>query len=101
MGIDELSLEELIKKYKEIGDTETDNNKNKEAFKKLFMNKQNLNHFTAACASVMSISTVTGIPLNDVFDMYVDEMKRELESDNTKAIMEIGKIISDLFDDIG
>ena len=46
----------------------------------------------------MCISTVTGIPLGDVFEMYIAEMRKELESDDTKALMEIGKLISGFVD---
>ena len=54
--------------------------------------------FAGACASVMCISTVTGIPLDDVLEMYVAEMRKELESDDIKAVMEIGKLISGFVD---
>lgn len=92
------SLDELIKKYTETEDVKTEADKNKEAFNKEFNDNNILDKFTSACASVMCISTVTGIPLNDVFEMYVAEMRKELERDNTKEIMEIGKLISGFID---
>lgn len=95
MGI---SLDELIKNYKETDGMPTGTNKNKEAFKKEFKTDRMFEKFCGACASVMCISTVTGISLEDVFEMYVAEMRKELESDDTKALMEIGKLISGFVD---
>ena len=76
----------------------TGTNKNKEAFKKEFETDRMHEKFAGACASVMCISTVTGIPLDDVLEMYVAEMRKELESDDIKAVMEIGKFISGFVD---
>ena len=95
MGI---SLDELIKNYKETDGMPTGTNKNKEAFKKEFETDRMHEKFAGACASVMCISTVTGIPLDDVLEMYVAEMRKELESDDIKAVMEIGKLISGFVD---
>ncbi len=41
----------------------------------------------------MYISTLTDIPIDDVLDMYVDEMRNELHTEDTKALMEVGKFI--------
>lgn len=95
MGI---SLDELINNYKETDGMPTGTNKNKEAFKKEFETDRMHEKFDGACASVMCISTVTGIPLDDVLEMYVAEMRKELESDDIKAVMEIGKLISGFVD---
>ena len=92
------SLDELIKKYTETEDVKTEADKNKEAFNREFNDNNILDKFTSACASVMCISTVTGIPLDDVLEMYVAEMRKELESDHTKTVMEIGKLISSFID---
>lgn len=39
-----------------------------------------------------------GISLDDVLEMYVAEMRKALESDDIKAVMEIGKLISGFVD---
>ena len=100
-SLDDVSLDDLIKKgYKNTVNTKTEAEKNKETFKKEFNDEKILEKFAGACASVMCISTVTGIPLDDVLEMYVAEMRKELESDDTKAIMEIGKLISSFVDNL-
>lgn len=95
MGI---SLDEFIKNYTKTENAKTEAERNKEAFKKEFETDRMHEKFAGACASVMCISTVTGIPLDDVLEMYVAEMRKELESDDIKAVMEIGKLISGFVD---
>lgn len=99
-SLDDVSLDDLIKKgYKNTTDnTKTEAEKNKEAFKREFEDDNILKQFAGACASVMCISTITGIPLDDVLEMYVAEMRKELKSDDTKALMEIGKLLCDFVD---
>ena len=97
INIEIYSLDEFIKKHMETEDVKTEADKDKEAFNKEFNDDKTLMKFVDACASIMCISTVTGIPLNDVFEMYVAKMRKELESDDTKVMMEIGKLISGLF----
>lgn len=71
--------------------------KNREAFEKEFYsNKRMLDSLASACASVMTISTTTGIALDDVFDMFIDDMREELHSDDTASLMEIGKLLNGL-----
>lgn len=99
-SLDDVSLDDLIKKgYKNTTDNmKTEAEKNKETFKKEFNDEKILEKFAGACASVMCISTITGIPLDDVLEMYVAEMRKELKSDDTKALMEIGKLFCDFVD---
>ena len=98
-SLDDVSLDDLIKKgYKNTVNTKTEAEKNKETFKKEFNDEKILEKFAGACASVMCISTITGIPLDDVLEMYVAEMRKELKSDDTKALMEIGKLFCDFVD---
>ena len=98
-SLDDVSLDDIIKKgYKNTVNTKTEAEKNKETFKKEFNDEKILEKFAGACASVMCISTVTGIPLDDVLEMYVAEMRKELKSDDTKALMEIGKLFCDFVD---
>ena len=98
-SLDDVSLDDIIKKgYKNTTDNmKTESEKNKEAFEREFNDEKILEKFAGACASIMCISTVTGIPLEDVFEMYVAEMKKDLESEDTKSIMEIGDDIIKLF----
>lgn len=98
-SLDDISLDDIIKKgYKNTVNTKTEAEKNKETFKKEFNDEKILEKFAGACASVMCISTITGIPLDDVLEMYVAEMRKELKSDDTKALMEIGKLLCDFVD---
>ena len=99
-SLDDVSLDDIIKKgYKNTTDNmKTESEKNKEAFKREFEDDNILKQFAGACASVMCISTITGISIDDVLDMYVYEMKKELNSDDTKALMEIGKLLCDFVD---
>ena len=99
-SLDDVSLDDIIKKgYKNTTDNmKTESEKNKEAFKREFEDDNILKQFAGACASVMCISTITGISIDDVLDMYVYEMKKELKSDDTKALMEIGKLFCDFVD---
>ena len=98
-SLDDISLDDIIKKgYKNTVNTKTEAEKNKETFKKEFNDEKILEKFAGACASVMCISTITGIPLDDVLEMYVAEMRKELKSDDTKALMEIGKLFCDFVD---
>lgn len=99
-SLDDVSLDDLIKKgYKNTTDNmKTETDRNKEAFEREFNDEKILEKFAGACASIMCISTVTEIPLEDVFEMYVAEMKKELESDDTKRVMEIGKQICGFLD---
>ena len=98
-SLDDVSLDDIIKKgYKNTVNTKTEAEKNKETFKKEFNDEKILEKFAGACASVMCISTITGISIDDVLDMYVYEMKKELKSDDTKALMEIGKLLCDFVD---
>lgn len=71
--------------------------KDREAFEKEFYsNKRMLDSLASACASVMTISTTTGIALDDVFDMFIDDMREELHSDDTLSLMEVGKLLNGL-----
>lgn len=84
-------LDELIKKLI-AADTGVD--KKREAFNKEFESDKVLEKFAGAVASVMYISTVTDIPIDDVLDMYIDEIRNELHTEDTKALMEVGKLIN-------
>lgn len=46
--------------------------------------------FNDAVAAVMTISTMTGLDLDKTLDLFVEKMRDELHSENTKAIMDIG-----------
>lgn len=47
--------------------------------------------YTSTCAMLMAISTAKNIPLDRVIEMYVEKIRKELESDYIKALMSIGK----------
>lgn len=64
--------------------------------KEFYSNRRMLDSLAGACASVMAISTTTGIPLDDVFDMFIEDMREELHSDDTVALMELGKLLNGL-----
>ena len=50
---------------------------------------------------MMYISTVTDIPLDEVFDMWTAKMKEELNAEDTKSLLEVGKLINGLIDAMG
>ena len=64
----------------------------RETFDAEFVSRKYGDRFAGAVSMVMAISTITDIPLNKVFDMYVEKMREELESDDTNALMNIGKL---------
>lgn len=103
-SIDELInvLNALESMNEDDGDTATNEDsiadKNKEDFYKEFCTEGILKRFAGACSAIMFISTVTNIPLDDVFDMFVDEMDRELHEKDTEIIMNIGRSINDIVD---
>lgn len=103
-SIDELInvLNALESMNEEDGDIATNEDsiadKNKKDFYKEFCEDGILERFVGACSAIMFISTVTSIPLDDVFDMFVDEMDRELHEEDTEIIMNIGKSINNLVD---
>lgn len=67
-------------------------------FDEIMEKKEFQNGFASACGAVMAIATKTGMSLDDVFDMYVSRMKKELESDDTKIIMAIGGLLLNVVD---
>lgn len=92
-------LDALDKIFGESNDGTNDEKLSKqEIFDNEFMSSKYNDRFAGAVAMVMSISTITDIPLNEVFDMYVEKMREELESDDTNALMSIGKMFMGLAD---
>ena len=59
-----------------------------------------LDSVAEACAAIMYITTVTDIPIDEVADMYVERMKNELNAEDTKSLLEVGKLINKFFDGI-
>ena len=87
-------LDALDKIFGESNDGTDDEKPSKqEIFDNEFMSSKYTDRFAGAVAMVMSISTITDIPLDEVFDMYVEKMREELEGDDTKALMSIGKML--------
>lgn len=92
-------LDALDKIFGESNDGTNDEKLSKqEIFDNEFMSSKYDDRFAGAVAMVMSISTFTDIPLEEVFDMYVEKMRKELDSDDTKALMSIGKMFMGLAD---
>ena len=69
-------------------------------FDKVFSEDKILNSVAKACAAIMYISTVTDIPIDEVTDMYVERMRNELNAEDTKSLLEVGKLINKFFDGI-
>lgn len=69
-------------------------------FDKVFSEDEILNSVAKACAAIMYITTVTDIPIDEVTDMYVERMRNELNAEDTKSLLEVGKLINKFFDGI-
>ena len=69
-------------------------------FDKVFSEDKILNSVAKACAAIMYITTVTDIPIDEVTDMYVERMWNELNAEDTKSLLEVGKLINKFFDGI-
>lgn len=67
-------------------------------FDKVFSEDRILNSVAEACAAIMYITTVTDIPIGEVTDMYVERMRNELNAEDTKSLLEVGKLINGLID---
>ena len=92
-------LDTLDKIFGESNDSTNDEKLSKqEIFDNEFMSSKYDDRFAGAVAMVMSISTFTNIPLEEVFEMYIEKMREELEGDDTKVAMSIGKMLMGLAD---
>lgn len=108
MEVYEKELDELIKRLKDLDNSVTIikdddgdspiSNDSRIAFKEEFKKKIILDRFAGACSAVMYISTVTDIPLDDVLNMFVEELREELHSKDTEAMMVAGKALNDVLD---
>ena len=67
-------------------------------FNKVFSEDRIIDIFDSAGVAMMYISTVTDIPLDEVFDMWTAKMKEELNAEDTKSLLEVGKLINNLID---
>ena len=68
----------------------------RDAFDREF-NGRILKTFADAVAAVMVISSTTGMDLDKTLDLFVEKMRDELHSENTKVMMDIGDDIIKLF----
>lgn len=71
---------------------------NVERFDKAFSEDRIIDIFASAGAAMMYISTVADIPLDEVLDMWTARMKEELNAEDTKSLLEVGKLINGLID---
>jgi len=86
-----------ILKDDDLKENEPKINADKVAFDAVFKREKILHRFAGACAAVMTISSVTGIDIDKVLDMFVEEMRMELHSESTKSMMEIGDTLVKIF----
>lgn len=70
-------------------------------FNEVFNKDRISDAFANSGAAMMYISTVTDIPLDEVLDMWTAKMKEELNADDTKSLLEVGKLINGLIDAMG
>lgn len=70
-------------------------------FNEVFNKDRISDAFANSCAAMMYISTVTDIPLDEVLDMWTAKMKEELNAEDTKSLLEVGKLINNLIDVMG
>jgi len=69
----------------------------RDAFDRAFNRRHIWKAFADAVAAVMIISSMTGIDLDKTLDLFVEKMRDEIHSENTKAMMEIGDDIIKIF----
>ena len=69
-------------------------------FNEVFNEDRIIDAFANSGAAMMYISTVTDIPLDEVLDMWTAKMKKELNAEDTKSLLEVGKLINKFFDGI-
>ena len=62
----------------------------RDAFENEFSRNNILRVFTDAVAAVMTISSMTGMDLDKTLDLFVEKMRDEIHSEDTKVMMEIG-----------
>lgn len=62
----------------------------RERFERVFNRDNIIERFAMTCGTVMSISSLTGIDLDKTLDMFVEEIRKELQSEDTKAMMKAG-----------
>lgn len=70
-------------------------------FNEVFNEDTIIDAFVNSGAAMMYISTVTDIPLDEVLDMWTAKMKEELNADDTKSLLEVGKLINGPIDAMG
>lgn len=93
-----INFEDAFDEHKDV--TEGLNNRAKQ-FDDVFNEDRVADAFANAEAAMMYISTVTDIPLDGVFDMCTAKMKEELNAEDTKSLLEVGKLINSLIDVMG
>ena len=69
----------------------------RDAFDREFNGRRILKAFSAAVAAVMTISSITGMDLDKTLDLFVEKMRDEIHSEDTKVMMEIGDDIIKFF----
>lgn len=69
----------------------------RDAFENEFNRNNILRVFVDAVAAVMTISSMTGMDLDKTLDLFVEKMRDEIHSEDTKVMMEIGDDIIKLF----
>ena len=69
----------------------------RDAFDREFNGSRILRAFADAVAAVMTISSMTGMDLDKTLDLFVEKMRNEIHSEDTKVMMEIGDDIIKLF----
>ncbi len=87
--------------YDEQKDVAEELNDKAKQFDKVINEDRIIDAFANAGAAVMYISTITDIPLDEVFDMWTVKMKEELNAEDTKSLLEAGKLINSLIDVMG
>ncbi len=70
-------------------------------FEKIFNSDINsdiiLDSIADAGAAIMYITSATGMSLDEAFDMYTERLKKELDAEDIKSLLELDKLINDFF----
>lgn len=69
----------------------------RDAFDREFNGRHIWRAFADAVAAVMTISSMTGMDLDKTLDLFVEKMRDEIHSEDTKVMMDIGDDIIKLF----
>ena len=70
-------------------------------FNEVFNDDMILDSIADAGVAIMHITLATGMSLDEAFDMYTERLKEELNAEDAKSLLEVGKLINGLINAMG